>query len=589
MNSRTNQQLLDDYARCRSETAFAELVRRHVDFVYSAALRMVCDAHLAEDVTQDVFVALAQNARPLAERPVLSGWLHRTAQNLAANAVRADVRRRVREQEAATMNELLSSTPDASWEHISPQLDAALGELSESDRDALLLRYFERKSAQEMAQILGLSDEAAQKRVHRAVERLREYFSKRNVTIGASGLAVVISANAVQAAPVKLAANISTAAALAGTAVHTSTLIAAGKTIAMTTIQKTFVTAALAVAAGAGIYEARQAAQWHGQYRALQQQQAPLAEQIQQLQRERDEATNRLASLLAENEQMKSGQNTKELLKLRGQVGQLRQELQGLPAARAALLKRKLAEMPDKGIPELNLLSDKNWQEVAWNADLDTDDGVRVALRNARSKAVEIFLNLTRPALKKYLAANDDMLPSSLLILKPYYDAPVTDDMLQRYSFLQTGKLSSNLSEDVLKETAPTVDDEYDSVHRMSMTGAGGGSFNNVEHEIEEAAWHFAINNNGQPPSDPSQIVSYLNKSIDAATVQKYFDQIKADLAANHLPSTEITKLAPVFKAYAAANNGHIPQDPSNLLPFLTTPEQQAAFHNLFPNTSSPK
>jgi hypothetical protein len=71
--------------------------------------------------------------------------------------------------------------------------------------------------------------------------------------------------------------------------------------------------------------------------------------------------------------------------------------------------------------------------------------------------------------------------------------------------------------------------------------------------------------------------------------VQKYFDQIKADLAANHLPSTEITKLAPVFKAYAAANNGHIPQDPSNLLPFLTTPEQQAAFHNLFPNTSSPK
>jgi RNA polymerase sigma factor (sigma-70 family) len=589
VNSRTDQQLLDEYAGRRSETAFAELVRRYVDFVYSAALRMVRDAHLAQDVTQDVFVALARNARQLTERPVLSGWLHRTAQNLAANAVRSDARRRVREQESATMNELLSSAPDASWEHVSPQLDVALGELSETDRDAVLLRYFERKSAQEMAHILGLSDEAAQKRVSRAVERLRDSFSKRNVTIGASVLVVVISANGVQAAPVGLAAAISAAPAVAGTMVQASTLIATAKTIAMTTVQKTLLTASLAVAAGAGIYEAHQAAQLRQQNRALQQQQAVMAAQIQQLRQEREEATNRLASMFAENEQLKSGQNTKELLKLRGQVGQLRQELQGLPAARAALLKRKLAEMPDKEIPELKLLTDDDWKNAAWNADLDTDDGVRVALRDARSKAVEIFLNLTRPALKKYLAANNDTLPSDLLTLKPYYDAPVTEDMLQRYSFIQSGKLSANLSEDVVKETAPPVDDEYDSVHQMSMNGAGGSVFNNVQNTIAEAAWHFAINNNGQPPSDPSQIASYLNRSIDAAIVQKYFDQIKSGLAANHLPSTEITKLAPVFKAYAAANNGHIPQDPSNLLPFVTTPEQQAAFHSLFPSASPPK
>ena len=221
MNSLTDQQLLRDYAERRSEAAFAELVRRHVDLVYSAALRMVRDAHLAEDVTQSVFVALAQNAGQLTDRPVLSGWLHRTAQNLAANAVRSDVRRRAREQEAAAMNELLSTEPDAAWEHIAPHLDAALGELSEPDRDALLLRYFERKSAREMAQTLGISEEAAQKRVSRAVERLREFFAKRGVTVGASGLVVVISANAVQAAPVGLAATISTAAALAGTAVTT--------------------------------------------------------------------------------------------------------------------------------------------------------------------------------------------------------------------------------------------------------------------------------------------------------------------------------------------------------------------------------
>src|ERR1041385_5878336 len=138
MDSSSDQDLLRDYVERRSDPAFAELVRRHIDLVYSAALRMVCDKHLAEDVTQGAFVALAQNARQLGDRPVLAGWLHRTARNLAANVVRSEVRRRAREQEAAAMNELLSAEPDAAWERIAPDLDAALDDLSDQDRDALL-------------------------------------------------------------------------------------------------------------------------------------------------------------------------------------------------------------------------------------------------------------------------------------------------------------------------------------------------------------------------------------------------------------------------------------------------------------------
>ncbi len=279
---------------------------------------MVCDAHLAEDVTQGVFVALAQNARQLAEYTVLSGWLHRTAQNLAANVVRSEVRRRAREQEAAAMNELLSAESDARWEDIAPELDAALGELNEADRDAVLLRYFERKSAQEMAEVLGISEEAAQKRVSRAVERLRELFSKRNVTIGVSGLAAVITANAVQAAPAGLAITIS-AAALAGTAASTSTVIAATKTIAMTTLQKSFVAAALTASVGTGVFEAHQASQLREQNQTLQQQQAPLAEQIMQLQNERGKATNTIAWL--KQELAKNEKNNAELLRLRGELG----------------------------------------------------------------------------------------------------------------------------------------------------------------------------------------------------------------------------------------------------------------------------
>src|SRR5437773_5961142 len=275
MNNLTDQQLLRDYTGRRSEAAFAELVRRHVDFVYSAALRMVRDAHLAEDVTQSVFVALAQNARQLTNRAVLSGWLHRTAQNLAANAVRSDVRRRAHEQEAAAMNELLSDETEAVWERIAPHLDAALVELSEADRDALLLRYFECKSARVMAQTLGVSDEAAQKRVSRAVERLREFFAKRGVTVGASGLVVVMSANAVQAAPIGLALTISTAAAVTGATVAAAATATATKAIAMTTLQKALIAATLAVVVGAGIYEARQAATLQRQIQTLKQQQAP--------------------------------------------------------------------------------------------------------------------------------------------------------------------------------------------------------------------------------------------------------------------------------------------------------------------------
>ncbi len=330
MTDHTDSQLLNAYADRKLEPAFSELVRRHVDFVYSAAVRMVRDPQLAEDVTQGVFIALAKQAPDLVERTTLAGWLHRTAQNIAAQTVRTIERRRSREQEAVAMNEMLS-TPDASWEQIEPHLDAALGGLSDVDRDAVCLRYFQKKSAAEIAAILGVSDEAAQKRVSRAVERLREFFAKRGITVGAGGLVVVISANAVQAAPVGLVATISTAA-LAGTAAATSTLIAATtKTIAMTTFQKTLVAAAVAVLAGVGIYEARQAAQLRDQVQTLQQQQAPLAEQIQQFQGELESASNRVAGMVEELANAK--RNNTELLKLRGEITLLRRQVKTAEAS----------------------------------------------------------------------------------------------------------------------------------------------------------------------------------------------------------------------------------------------------------------
>jgi RNA polymerase sigma factor (sigma-70 family) len=334
VNSLSDQQLLRSYAQHRSEPAFTELVRRHVDLVYSAAFRMVRDAHLAEDVTQSAFVALAQSAVQLSDRLVLSGWLHGTAQNIASKSVRSDVRRRAREQEVVAMNELLSTEPDAAWEHIEPYLDEALGELSDPDRDALFLRYFECKSAREMARTFGTTEDAAQKRVSRAVERLREFFAKRGVTVGASGLVVVISANAVQAAPVGLAATISTTAALAGTVITPAATAVVAKAIVMTTLQKTLLAAALVVVGGTGIYEARQAWRLREQVQTLRQQQAPLTEQIAQLKSDNERLSNQLVR--ANRGPSLSNDRLRELLRLRGEVGALRQRQRELEQTVAA-------------------------------------------------------------------------------------------------------------------------------------------------------------------------------------------------------------------------------------------------------------
>ena len=339
---------------------------------------MVRDVHLAEDVTQSAFVVLAQNAGPLSDRLVLSGWLHRTAQNLASKSVRADVRRRAREQEAVTMNELHES--DTVWEHIAPHLDAAMGELSEPDRDALLLRYFERKSVRDMALTLGTTEDAAQKRVSRAVERLREFFAKRGVIIGASGLVIAISANAVQAAPAGLAVTISAAAALVGASMATAATITATKAIIMTTLQKTLTTAALALAVGTGIYEVRQVSNLRAQVQTLQQQQAPLAEQVAQFKSDNESLAHRLAQ--ATKSPSLSSDRLRELLKLRGEVGLLRRQQRELERAAAETQSRApgaagqaatgVAAQPNKPAPfQLQLVQDEpgeNTEPITNNA-----------------------------------------------------------------------------------------------------------------------------------------------------------------------------------------------------------------------------
>jgi RNA polymerase sigma factor (sigma-70 family) len=321
--SDTDLELLASYTRHRAEDAFAEIVRRHLDLVFTAALRQVRSPQLAEEVAQSTFISLAHDAGRLAPDTILAAWLYQVAHRTAINLVRREARRQLREQIATEMTAMNATTAD--WTHIEPLLDEAMHALDDTDRAAVLLRYFENKSLREVGEALGASENAAQKRLSRAIESLREFFAKRGVTVGASGLVVVISANAVQAAPIGLAVTISTAAALAGSAFASTATATATKAVAMTTMQKTLITSTLALAVGVGIYESRQASGLSEELQTLRQKHVVLSEEIVLLQRERDEASRQLASFRETNERLSLG--SAELLKLRGQIGVLRQEL----------------------------------------------------------------------------------------------------------------------------------------------------------------------------------------------------------------------------------------------------------------------
>ena len=321
--SANDLELLQRFTRDHSQDAFTALVHRHLDLVYCAALRQVRSRELAEDVAQSVFSDLARDGARLKPDTVLTAWLYEVTRRTAINVVRGEARRQLREQIACEMNAMNATA--AEWTQVEPLLDEAMQALDETDRTAVLLRYFENKSLREVGQTLGTSDDTAQKRVSRAVERLREFFAKRGVTVGASGLIVVITANAIQAAPVGLAVTISTAAAFAGTAIATTATSAATKAIVMTTTQKALITSTLVVAVGVGIYEARQVSGLREEVQRFRQQRGVVAEQLRQLASERDIAFRQLASLRENNERLIG--DTAELLRLRGQIGVLRQEL----------------------------------------------------------------------------------------------------------------------------------------------------------------------------------------------------------------------------------------------------------------------
>jgi RNA polymerase sigma factor (sigma-70 family) len=313
-------ELLRQYAEAGTEDAFAELVRRHLPLVYSAALRQVGgDAELAKDIAQSVFLDLARKARSLRGHELLVGWLYTSTRFAAAAARRRDQRRRVRERIAVAMQpDTPTPGPDPSTVALGPALDEAMAELGAEDRHAVLLRFFQGKGLKEMGLALGVSEDAARMRVHRALEKLHLLLTNRGITLSAGALASVLAAQAVKAAPAGLAAVVSGAALAGATAggQSASTLL----TFLSMANLKTGLLGAVVVAglATSAVIVVHERAQSRRQAETRQQQ----AEQLARLSEEHE----RLAGLAAAATNSPARQQLAELPTLRAEAERLRQK-----------------------------------------------------------------------------------------------------------------------------------------------------------------------------------------------------------------------------------------------------------------------
>jgi RNA polymerase sigma factor (sigma-70 family) len=406
----TDSELLRQYVSARCESAFAELVQRHVDLVYAAAVRELAgDTAQAEDLSQAVFLELARKGPRLLKHPTLAGWLYTSVRLVAANQRRADARRRLREQ--SSMNEWpVPDSPEAGWSQIRPWLDDAVHELSEKDRAAVALRFFEERSLKEISQNLGVSENAARMRVDRALDKLREGLARRGIHSTASGLAAALAVGAISPAPSTLAATIATATLAAAATPLSATLLI------MTPLKIGLASALLVAGLATPVWQQNRVNRLIRENAALTEQAGQaeaLRKEIAQL-RQAPEHTKELTAARAEVAQLlaelaKLRGNSAEVMRKKAENTQLRTELakksaengtnevsEAMTEVMKNALKGQIQGRIDRMKEKLNLTAD---QEKAIGEILLAEAGQSTALAQKLMSGKPISRNdLTRPA-----------------------------------------------------------------------------------------------------------------------------------------------------------------------------------------------
>jgi hypothetical protein len=281
---------------------------------------------------------------------------------------------------------------------------------------------------------------------------------------------------------------------------------------------------------------------------ALQQSEDPLKEQMRRLTQEREEAAAQLIAVRDQNEALRA--SLADLPKLRGEVGRLRENARELAqikaaatntgddagidsafktwAVRAARLRQRLDQAQGMRIPEMQLLTEKNWFEAVKDLkQLDTDDDFSRAFSNTRNIAKSEFGQLLQKALRDYTTANNGQLPSDLAQLKPYFSQPVDDTVLQRYKLLHTGSLSDVPHNDYLvADIAPLVDEYHDATYKFSLNGTSSHIGDPIEDAVKAAGIQYAQAHDGLLPTDAAQITPYLQKPLTQDQVQHVLSKL---------------------------------------------------------------
>ena len=369
MHELSDQELLRRYADHGADEAFAELVRRHCNLVWAAAWRVSGDGEIARDVAQTVFTDLWRKVGKLPDGTVLAGWLYRAACHAAANHIRGEARRAQREQHAMHQHELRAAevAERCAAEELQPWLDAALADLAEADRDAIVLRYLAGQSLAQIGATLGTSEDAARKRVSRALEKLRDAFRQRGVDLAGGTIVAAITLAGAQAAPAGLATNLA-CTMLAGASTvtgATSILLFMKSKLALGIVSGAVLTTAL-------VWQQRNIARLADENAALLQRAIAMRADGPPV-----ASTNPVVS------EKSAGQSEEhaELLRLRGEVARLRRQNDGIPAAKINVTSGKPekptaysaigAATPNAGLERLILASKSGDSEnvirfVAW-------------------------------------------------------------------------------------------------------------------------------------------------------------------------------------------------------------------------------
>jgi hypothetical protein len=393
---------------------------------------------------------------------------------------------------------------------------------------------------------IGVSADSARMRVDRAIEKLRKNLAKRGVVSSTGALAAVITAQSITAAPVGLAAAVSSSAVTsAATAGAAATFF---QFMAITKLQAGAIAVAVAALTVPIVMQRQTNQQLEQSNQALVRQKSDAAAEIEPLKKE----ITRLNGMVAQNATKANSSN--ELYQLRAEVARLREEAKHTARTRAIVaatdggdpvheelramglrvekLKENLARHPESQIPELALLEQKDWlNAVSWVKSLETEEEVRDALNSLRFQGkLKAGVDLQQ-AMKRYAAANDDAVPKDVSDLQPYLDKPFDGAILERYKIVYSGKYSDVTDEqDLLIDVAPVVDNEHDSKVAIRRNGSTSRTFSQVSETIEQATKQYADANNGMLPQNPSELSGLVPPTIDAQRIQKFLAKIPTNM-----------------------------------------------------------